>query len=62
MDFKLKKVKKIVSLNPTRFENKYLHKVRNAYIEYVNSVFDCMGKRNRMLKVKSFKEWLTTEI
>lgn len=62
MEFELKTVKKIVSLNPQRFEDRYIHTVRDKYLDYVKSVFECMEQRNRILKVKSFKEWLSTEI
>lgn len=62
MNPKLRTFKKIASLNPTRYENKYMHNVRDGYIEYIKNVFDCMESRNRILKVKSLKEWLLTEI
>jgi hypothetical protein len=68
-------VKKIVSLNPTRFEHrtidlmlfeysKYLFTVHDQYIQRLEKG-DCTQEQKKYYKPKSaktFKQWLATEI
>lgn len=53
-------VKKIVSLNPKRYEYIELKKATHHYQQYVSM---CLyHNKNCKTILKTFKEWLTTEI